>query len=38
MLIRMEFIDDVLKITGDTHNSTNLKIIEIPRDEAVLLL
>lgn len=34
----MEFIDDVLKITGDAHNSTDLKIIEIPKDEAVLLL
>ena len=38
MLIKVEFIDDVLKITGDAQNSKDLKVIEIPRDEAVLFL
>jgi len=38
MLIKIEFVDDILKITGDVQKSKDLKVIEIPRDEAVTLL
>lgn len=38
MLIKIEFVDEVLKITGDAQNSKDLKVIEVPRNEAVILI
>jgi hypothetical protein len=31
-------VDGLLKIIGDTLNNTNLKIIEIPKQEAIIFL
>lgn len=36
--IKVEFVDEHLKITGDTMNNRDLKVIEIPREEALFLL
>ena len=38
MLIKVEFINDVLKITGDSQSSKDLKVIEIPKEEAILFI
>lgn len=38
MLIKVEFIVGALRITADTLNKRNLKIIDIPRDEATLFI
>lgn len=38
MAIKVEFTDDYLKITGDTMNQRDLKVIEIPREEALFFL
>ena len=32
MLIKIEFVGDILKIVGDSQNSKDIKIIEIPKD------
>ena len=32
MLIKIEFVGDILKIIGDSQNSKDIKIIEIPKD------
>ena len=38
MLIKVEFTPEVLKITGDSQNSKELKIIEIPKEEGILFV
>jgi len=38
MLIKIEFRGDQLKIIGDTQNSNDVKIIEIPKEEAILFI
>jgi len=38
MLIKIEFRGDQLKIIGDTKNSNDVKIIEIPKEEAILFI
>jgi hypothetical protein len=38
MLIKVEFIGEVLRITGDSQSSKDIKVIEIPRDEAILYI
>ena len=32
MIIKIEFVGDILKIVGDSQNSKDIKIIEIPKD------
>lgn len=36
MAIRVEFIDGILKVVGDCRDQKDLKVIEIPREEAVV--
>ena len=38
MLIKIEFVDDVLKITGDSQGSKELKVIDIPKEEALTFI
>ena len=38
MLIKIEFRGDQLKIIGDTQNSNDVKIIEIPKEEAIMFI
>lgn len=38
LLIKIEFVGDILKIVGDSQNSKDIKIIEIPKDEAVVFI
>ena len=38
MLIKIEFTNDILKITGDSQNSKELKVIEIPKEEAIIFI
>lgn len=38
MLIKIEFTNDILKITGDSQNSKELKVIEIPKEEAIVFI
>lgn len=37
-MIRVEFTEEVLKIIGDSQNNKDLKIIEIPKEEAVIFI
>jgi hypothetical protein len=36
--IRAEFIKGFFKITADCLNNTNLKVIEIPKEEAIIFI
>jgi len=38
MMIRIEFIDDFLKIVGDSQDHKDLKVIEIPKEEAIIFI
>jgi ATP adenylyltransferase/5',5'''-P-1,P-4-tetraphosphate phosphorylase II len=38
MLIKIEFSDGYLKIVGDSRDHKDLKVIEIPKEEAVLFI
>ena len=38
MMVRVEMCDDILKIVGDTQDNKDLKIIEIPKDEAIMFI
>lgn len=38
MLIKVEFTEDMLKIVGDTQNQKDLKVIEVPKEEAVIFI
>lgn len=38
MLIKIEFSDGFLKIVGDSRDHKDLKVIDIPKDEAVIFL
>lgn len=38
MAIRVEFADGTLKIVGDCKDQKDLKVIEIPRDEAIVFI
>lgn len=38
MLIKIEFTQDMLKIVGDAQDSSGIKIIEIPKDQAIIFL
>jgi effector-binding domain-containing protein len=35
MLVSVKVEDNVLKIIGDSQNNNDLKVIEIPKDEAI---
>jgi hypothetical protein len=38
MLIKIEFVNDVLKITGDSQSSKDIKVIDIPKEEAIIFI
>lgn len=38
MLIKVEFVDGILKIVGDCRDHKDLKVIEIPREEALMFI
>jgi hypothetical protein len=38
MVVRIEFMDEMLKIVGDCQDQKDLKVIEIPKEEAALFL
>lgn len=38
MMVKIEFTNGLLKIIGDTLNNTNLKVIEIPKEEALIYI
>lgn len=38
MLIKIEFVDGVLKIVGDAEDNKDLKVIEIPKQEAIVFI
>ena len=38
MMVRIEFTDEILRITGDGQSTKDIKVIEIPRDEAIYLI
>jgi hypothetical protein len=38
MLIKIEFVGEFLKIVADTQDKRDIKIIEIPKDEAMILI
>lgn len=38
MMVKIEFTNGWLKIIGDTLNNTNLKVIEIPKEEGLVYI
>lgn len=38
MLIKIEFADGFLKIVGDSRDHKDLKVIDIPKEEAIIFL
>lgn len=38
MMVKIEFANGWLKIIGDTLNNTNLKVIEIPKEEGMIYI
>lgn len=38
MLIKIEFVGDFLKIVADAQDKRDIKIIEIPKEEAMILI
>jgi len=38
MLIKIEFLGEFLKIVADAQDKRDIKIIEIPKDEAIILI
>ena len=38
MMIKIEFTDKVLRITGDGQSNKDIKVIEVPKDEAMYLI
>ena len=38
MLIKVEFTEHLLKIVGNLQDNKDMKVIEIPREEAIVFL
>lgn len=38
MMVKIEFTNGWLKVIGDTLNNTNLKVIEIPKEEGLIYI